>query len=67
MPCSRSSTRNLQGREWIADIALYSYISSAPEDNVDLSGYRHVNAWLRRVETLPRFLEFRKTRIRLAA
>jgi glutathione S-transferase len=67
----------LQHRDWIADIgavhptiadiALYSYISSAPEGNVDLSAYRHVDAWLRRVEALPRFVEFRKTRIGLAA
>ena len=67
----------LQHRDWIADIgaehptiadiALYSYISSAPEGNVDMSGYRHVNAWLRRVEALPRFVAFTKTRIGLAA
>jgi glutathione S-transferase len=67
----------LQNRDWIADIdaahptiadiALYSYISSAPEGNVDLSDYPAVNAWLRRVEALPRFLAFQKTRIGLAA
>jgi glutathione S-transferase len=61
----------LQSREWIADIgsahptiadvALYSYISSAPEGNVDLSGYRNVNAWLARIEALPGFVPFQKT------
>ncbi|MDR5801137.1 glutathione S-transferase [Caballeronia sp. LZ001] len=67
----------LQSRDWIADIgsshptiadvALYSYISSAPEGNVDLSGYRHVNAWLARVEALPGFIEFQKTAAGLRA
>jgi glutathione S-transferase len=67
----------LQSRTWIADIdaahptiadiALYSYISSAPEGNVDLAEYANVNAWLRRVEALPGFVPFQKTRIGLAA
>ena len=67
----------LAGRDWIADIgaahptiadvALYIYISSAPEGNVDLSGYANVNAWLRRVEALPGFVPFQKTAAGLAA
>lgn len=67
----------LQSREWIADtgsahptiadIALYSYIASAPEGNVDLSGYRNVDAWLRRIEALPGFVPFQKTAAGLAA
>jgi glutathione S-transferase len=67
----------LAGREWIADtgsahptiadIALYSYIASAPEGNVDLSAYANVNAWLRRVEALPGFVPFQKTAVGLAA
>jgi glutathione S-transferase len=66
--------RELAGRSWIAtarptaaDAALYSYISSAPEGNVDLAPYGHVNAWLRRVEALPGFVPFQKTAIGLAA
>ncbi|WP_250515716.1 glutathione S-transferase [Caballeronia sp. INDeC2] len=51
----------------IADIALYSYISSAPEGNVDISGYTNVNAWLARVEALPGFVPFQKTAAGLAA
>jgi glutathione S-transferase len=51
----------------LADIALYSYISSAPEGNVDLSGYARVLAWLRRIEALPGFVEFQKTPAGLAA
>ncbi len=46
----------------IADIALYSYIDRAPEGNVDLAPYAHVREWLRRVEALPGFLPFPKTR-----
>lgn len=51
----------------IADVALYSYIARAPEGNVDLSYYPKVNAWLRRMEALPGFVEFAKTPVGLAA
>lgn len=51
----------------IADVALYSYIARAPEGNVDLSSYSNVNAWLRRIEALPGFVEFQKTPVGLAA
>lgn len=54
-------------RPTIADVALYSYISSAPEGNVDLSAYPHVRAWLARIEALPGFVGFRKTPAGLAA
>ncbi|MGY3498869.1 MULTISPECIES: glutathione S-transferase family protein [unclassified Bradyrhizobium] len=65
---------HLAGRDWlvgeaptIADVALYSYLSSAPEGNVDLSAYARVNAWLRRIEALPGFVAFAKTPVGLAA
>jgi glutathione S-transferase len=51
------------GHPTIADVALYSYIARAPEGNVDRSGYRHVSAWLARVEALPGFIPFQKTPI----
>ncbi|GCL62828.1 glutathione S-transferase [Rubrivivax pictus] len=51
----------------LADIAGYSYISAAPEGNVDLSAYAHVRAWLTRVEALPGFVPFQKTPVGLAA
>ena len=67
----------LANRDWIADtgsahptiadVALYSYISSAPEGNVDLAAYTNVNAWLRRVEALKGFVPFEKTAAGLAA
>ena len=65
----------LAGRTWIAgtaqptiaDVALYSYIASAPEGNVDLSGYQHVRGWLSRIEALPSFVPFPKTPAGLAA
>jgi glutathione S-transferase len=65
---------HLTGRDWlvgnsptIADVALYSYIAGAPEGNVDLSGYARVNAFLRRIEALPRFVPFPKTPVGLLA
>lgn len=51
----------------IADVSLYSYISSAPEGNVDLSAYLEVNAWLRRIEALPGFVAFQKSPVGLSA
>jgi glutathione S-transferase len=51
----------------IADIALYSYIERAPEGNVDLSGYPGILAWLRRIEQLPGFVPFARTRAGLEA
>lgn len=64
----------LAQREWIAathptiaDIALYSYIANAPEGNVDTRAYRHVAAWLNRVEALPRFVPFPQSRAGLRA
>lgn len=64
----------LAARDWIAgarptiaDVALYSYISAAPEGNVDTSGYSNVLAWLRRLEAQPGFLAFEKTPVGLAA
>lgn len=66
--------QELATREWlagsrptIADVALYSYISAAPEGNVDTSAYPNVLAWLRRVESQPGFLAFDKTPVGLAA
>lgn len=64
----------LSTREWlagtrptIADVALYSYLSAAPEGNVDTAGYPNVLAWLSRVEGQPGFLAFDKTPVGLAA
>jgi glutathione S-transferase len=58
----------LEGRDWIvgrhptiADLALYSYTSHAPEGNVDISGYANVIPWLKRIEALPGFLPFPQT------
>ena len=65
---------HLTGRDWvaaaqptIADVALYSYLSSAPEGNVDLSAYPRVNAYLGRIEALPGFVPFAKTAVGLRA
>lgn len=55
------------GRPTIADVALYSYIASAPEGNVDLSRYPHITAWLARIEALPGFVPFQRTAAGLSA
>ena len=64
----------LTGCDWItgaaptlADVALYSYVASAPEGNVDLSSYTNVTAWLARMEALPGFIPFQRTPVGLAA
>ncbi|OQW59237.1 MAG: glutathione S-transferase [Proteobacteria bacterium SG_bin9] len=64
----------LQYRDWIAssrptiaDVALYSYIFSAPEGNVDLAAYTNINAWMRRIEALPGFVPFDVNKVGLAA
>jgi glutathione S-transferase len=51
---------HLAERQWvaadrftIADIALYGYVSVAPDAGIDLSDYPAVSAWLRRIEALP--------------
>lgn len=54
-------------RPTIADVALYSYIVSAPEGNVDLAPHPEVRHWLARIEALPGFVPFPKTAVGLAA
>jgi len=39
----------------IADLACYSYVAHAPEGGIALDGYASVQAWLSRIEALPRF------------
>jgi glutathione S-transferase len=64
----------LSSRDWLvgerptlADVAIYSYVARAPEGNVDLSHYPSVNAFLRRIEELPGFVPFVRTRAGLEA
>jgi len=37
----------------IADMALYGYVSVAPDAGIDLSDFPAVSAWMRRIEALP--------------
>ena len=39
----------------IADLACYSYVALAPEGGIALEPYRHIRAWLERIEALPAF------------
>jgi glutathione S-transferase len=45
----------------IADVAIYSYTAHAPEGGVSLDPYRHVRAWLARIEALPGFIPMRSS------
>jgi glutathione S-transferase len=58
---------HLNGREFlaaphptIADIALYTYTSHAPEGGVALDPYPNVRTWLERLETLPGFVTMKR-------
>lgn len=58
-----SMNAHLEGRPFLlgaqlslADIANYTYTAHAPEGGVSLEEYPHVRAWLRRVESTPRFI-----------
>lgn len=55
--------QHLEGRDWlvgdgptIADVALYTYTSHAPEGGVSLAPYPRLRAWLARTEALPGFV-----------
>jgi glutathione S-transferase len=55
--------RHLDGRSWvvgdgptIADLSLYGYGHVAGEAGYDLAAYPSLQAWLRRVESLPGFV-----------
>ncbi|MBD3884973.1 glutathione S-transferase [Phormidium tenue FACHB-886] len=50
----------------IADVAGYSYIAHAPEGDVSLQPYPHIQAWLNRIEQLPGFVPMMKTAVGLA-
>ncbi|MGG8472080.1 glutathione S-transferase family protein [Rahnella sp. PAMC25617] len=42
-------------RATIADLACYSYVATAPEGGVSLTGYPAIQRWLARIESLPGF------------
>lgn len=45
----------------LADISAYSYIAHVPEGGVDLQPYPAIQAWLLKVEQLPRFVAMKKS------
>ncbi|MDH2434634.1 glutathione S-transferase [Pokkaliibacter sp. MBI-7] len=51
----------------IADVACYTYIAHAPEGNVSLDSYPHVQSWLQRIEALPGFVPMPQTAAGLRA
>ncbi|MCA8862748.1 MULTISPECIES: glutathione S-transferase family protein [unclassified Halomonas] len=51
----------------LAEVSLYSYIAHAPEGNVSLEPYRHIRAWLQRIEALEGFVPMAVTKIGLVS
>ncbi|MEY4765684.1 MAG: hypothetical protein RI907_2357 [Pseudomonadota bacterium] len=51
----------------IADVACYTYTAHAPEGNVSLEGYAHVQAWLARIQQWPNFVPMAPSAVGLAA
>ena len=47
-------------RPTIADIAVYTYVTHAPEGDVPLRDYPEVQSWLKRLEALPNFVGMKK-------
>lgn len=54
-------------RPTIADLAMYSYTAHAPEGGVDLAPYANIEAWLARLEALPRFYRMERSKVGLWA
>ncbi|WP_287009136.1 glutathione S-transferase family protein [Alteromonas sp.] len=55
-----ANNRYFVGNQYsIADIALYAYTHVAEEGNFDLSGYRNINKWLKRIEGQENYLSIR--------
>ncbi len=44
------------GRPTIADVACFPYSALAWEGGIDISGYRHLVAWIERIKQLDRFI-----------
>lgn len=51
----------------LAEVSLYSYIAHAPEGNVSLEPYRHIRAWLQRIEALEGFVPMAVTKVGLVS
>jgi glutathione S-transferase len=57
---------HLSTRQWleldrptIADLAVFPYVALAPDGQVALDAYPHVQAWIDRIKHLPRFIGMR--------
>ncbi|KEF43143.1 MAG: glutathione S-transferase [Cyanobium sp. CACIAM 14] len=55
--------RHLSDRLWleldrptIADVAVFPYVALAGDGGIDLAHYRHVGAWISRIQTLPGYV-----------
>lgn len=64
----------MASRDWLAtdkpslaDVACYAYIARAPEGDISLAPYPHVETWLKRVEALPGFVAMTVSQVGLTA
>ncbi|MBD0337503.1 MAG: glutathione S-transferase [Cyanobacteria bacterium Co-bin13] len=46
-------------RPTIADVAAFPYVALAPDGQIDLTPYPHVQAWIERIKQLPHFIGMR--------
>jgi glutathione S-transferase len=51
----------LESTPTLADVALYAYVARAPEGDISLEPYPAIEAWLARIEALPRFVPMQRT------
>jgi glutathione S-transferase len=51
----------------IADLACYSYVAHAPEGRISLAPYPAINAWIKRIESLPNFVPMPASKVPEAA
>ena len=57
-----ANNRYFVGDEYsIADIALYAYTHVAEEGNFDLSGYKEIKAWFKRIESQENYIDIQKS------
>ncbi len=55
------------GEPTLADLAMYTYTAHAPEGDISLEPYANVQAWLKRIESLPGFVAMERQPIGLFA
>ncbi len=50
----------VEGTPTLADISMYSYVAHADEGGIDMTPYRHIADWLKRIENLHGFIPMKR-------